>query len=79
MKFSIIKSRRKKENNFQKTYFPKREIATRMKNVAGMGRREIREENRARKKKKEEEELNSPKKNFSPLLFSLFLEGGIRG
>lgn len=78
MKFSIIKSRRKKENNFQKTYFPKRETATRMKNVA-MGRREIREENRARKKKKEEEELNSSKKNFSPLLFSLFLEGGTRG
>lgn len=49
-----------------------------MKNVA-MGRREIREENRARKKKKEEEELNSSKKNFSPLLFSLFLEGGTRG
>lgn len=40
-----------------------------------MGRREIREENRARKKKKEEEELNS-RRTFRHSCFLFFSRGG---
>lgn len=81
--------KKKKENNFQKTYFAlfsgrtEIETATRMKRgkTWRWKRKEIRqEENRSCEKPRggEGEELNPPK-NFSPLLFSLFRGEGTRG